>query len=238
MRKVGDFFSQMALAAQKSDSVMEFVRVFCAEEVASHATFQMISLANNRLAVPYVKTTYPQEWISFYLLNGLMKLDPVVRHAQEVLEPFFWSEINLSHAEKRVMINALEYGISITGFTVPTADVGPYRGLFSFCPANQTEVEWCTSVRASVHDVVKIAYRLHGLARHEIDPYEGYAVRLSPREIDCLRNIAVGKTHTDMAEILGLSEHTVRSYCRALRLKLNCSTLAQAVAKACAMGLI
>ncbi len=41
-----------------------------------------------------------------------------------------------------------------------------------------------------------------------------------------------GKTYSEIAKILEISKHTVQDYLRSLRLKLNCSTLAQAVGKA------
>jgi DNA-binding CsgD family transcriptional regulator len=49
---------------------------------------------------------------------------------------------------------------------------------------------------------------------------------------------AKGKAHTDIAVILGLSEHTIRGYLKDARMKLDCVTLAQAVSKASALGLI
>jgi DNA-binding CsgD family transcriptional regulator len=62
--------------------------------------------------------------------------------------------------------------------------------------------------------------------------------QLSPRESECLRWTAQGKAHTEIAIILGLSEHTVRDYLKVARAKLDSVSLAQAVAKAGSMGLI
>ena len=62
--------------------------------------------------------------------------------------------------------------------------------------------------------------------------------QLSRREIECLRWTAEGKTHTEIAIILNLSEHTVRGYLKDARTKLDCVTLAQAVSKGSSLGLI
>ncbi|MEN3794658.1 autoinducer binding domain-containing protein [Fulvimarina sp. MAC3] len=238
MDSVYRFIDSMTSAVQVADSVEGFLQELCAGSCVEHATFQMVIASANRLAVPYVKTTYSENWIRFYLLNNLMKVDPVIRYAQSEGKSFFWSEIVLSHAEKLLMQNAKNFGISSAGFTVPTVDVGPYRGLFSICAGDMVEDDWQRHIEGRRREFEHIAHRLHFLARTEIDPYASYAANLSRREIECLRFISEGKTHTDMAEIMGISEHTVRSYCRALRLKLNCSTLAQAVAKAFSMGLL
>lgn len=235
----GDFSQNAAFTAKHAVDIEGVISECGAVDKVGHATFHMITNTNNSLAVPYVKTTYPQEWISHYLLNNLMAIDPVVRHAKEASEPFFWSDITLSTSEKRIMGEAAEYGLSLVGYTVPTYDVGPYRGLFSITAAPELDdAGWSQFITDNKAEIAKLGYRIHGFAREEIDPYDGYAINLSRREIECLQYIAAGKTHTDMAAILGISEHTVRSYCRALRLKLNCSTLAQAVAKACSMGLL
>jgi DNA-binding CsgD family transcriptional regulator len=203
-----------------------------------YATFHMISGANNQSVIPYVKTNYPAEWVSYYLLNGLMKIDPVIRASRNSKDAFFWSEIALTATETDMMKKAKDFGLSAVGYSVPTFDVGPYRGLLSICPRPEDVGGWTDKVKSEEPKIIDLAFTIHNLARTDIDPYEGYPVNLSRREVECLRHIATGKTHTEMASILDISDHTVRSYCRTARLKLNSSTLAQAVAKACAMGII
>ena len=66
----------------------------------------------------------------------------------------------------------------------------------------------------------------------------GRRFKLSDREITCLRWIALGKTAQDIAEIEGLSVHTVRSYLRNGMEKLNASTQAQAIAHGIKYGLL
>ncbi|WP_159289209.1 helix-turn-helix transcriptional regulator [Methylosinus sporium] len=232
-----DIFCQMEKIGSLK-SVDEFFEYLDSTGIIRHATFHMISCANNALAIPYIKTTYPSEWVSFYFLNGLMKSDPIIRVARESDTPFFWSEIVMTSMEKSMMKRAMDFHLGSDGFTVPTADIGPYRGLFSICPEVNCASYFSDYISLRRVEINKIAYTLHNIARSEIDPYGSYAADLSKREAECLRYIAIGKTYTEMAGILDISEHTVRSYCRAIRLKLNSVTLAQAVAKACAMGVI
>lgn len=203
-----------------------------------YVSFQMISYSNNLFPIPYVKTNYPPEWVCYYLVNDFMKIDPVVRIGRESSLPFFWTDIVATARERGMMKKAAEFGVSLLGYSVPTYDIGPYRGLFSISSKSEDVDEWRDRVISSRSKYRDIGLSLHYLARREIDPYSKYSVNLSPREIECLKYIAAGKTNTVMAKILGISEYTVRGYCRAARVKLNSSTLAQAVAKACAMGII
>ncbi|SIR07851.1 DNA-binding transcriptional regulator, CsgD family [Rhizobium sp. RU20A] len=62
--------------------------------------------------------------------------------------------------------------------------------------------------------------------------------RLSDREIQCLTWTAAGKTSSEIAGILGLSEHTVNHYLNHVTKKLDAVNRTQAVVKALKLGLI
>ena len=61
---------------------------------------------------------------------------------------------------------------------------------------------------------------------------------LTDREVDCLNWTAAGKTSAEIADILGLSEHTVNHYLNRATKKLDTVNRTQAVAKALRIGLI
>lgn len=54
---------------------------------------------------------------------------------------------------------------------------------------------------------------------------------LSAREQQVIQGVMEGETAKQTAKRLGISEHTVASHRRALKGKLKCQTLAQAVGK-------
>ncbi len=161
-----------------------------------------------------------------------MDADPIVRHSLHTDKPFLWSEVKPTRAESLMMQQAASFGLSPIGYSVPTIDVGPYRGLLSINANTNEGIDWATEVAKIGSLWIATALKVHKMAREEIDPNNEYVHGLSKREMECLRLIADGKTHGEIANILGISEHTVRGYFRSLRLKLNCTTLAQAVGKA------
>lgn len=61
---------------------------------------------------------------------------------------------------------------------------------------------------------------------------------LTPREIDCLRWAANGKTDSEIAEILNIARWTVVTYLQNAKTKLGCSNRTSAVATSIAMGII
>lgn len=62
--------------------------------------------------------------------------------------------------------------------------------------------------------------------------------RLSPRQIECLRLAAAGKTSVEIAVTLGLSSRTVDQYVGEACERLRVRNRVQAVAKAMELGLL
>jgi len=66
---------------------------------------------------------------------------------------------------------------------------------------------------------------------------DGKATRISPREVQVLRLVALGGSNAEIAEQLGISSETVRNHVRGARGKLGARTKAHAVALAIEGGL-
>ncbi len=64
------------------------------------------------------------------------------------------------------------------------------------------------------------------------------AVVLSPRQLECLRLAALGKTSPEIARMIGISPRTVDQYFAEARGRLGVRNRVQAVARAQAQGLI
>ena len=60
---------------------------------------------------------------------------------------------------------------------------------------------------------------------------------LTPRELETLRHIASGRTYLQAARQMGLSQHTVDTYLRRIRAKLDINTTAELTRLAIALGL-
>jgi DNA-binding CsgD family transcriptional regulator len=67
---------------------------------------------------------------------------------------------------------------------------------------------------------------------------EGNGSQLSPRQIECLRLAAAGKTSAEIAAALGISSRTVDQYVGEACERLNVRNRIQAVAKALTLGLL
>lgn len=63
-------------------------------------------------------------------------------------------------------------------------------------------------------------------------------LRLSPRESDVLLGLTKGFTYNEIAQILGVSQNTVRSHVKSLYSKFDVNSRSEAVLEALRMGKI
>ena len=185
---------------------------------------------------PYVKMTYPSDWIKRYVIMDYAKVDPVLKRGFLSSLTFDWSEIRNTSADERAMLeDALVHGIGPFGLSIPVVDKTGHRGLFSITYSGKLHV-WEQYKKVSRKILIEIANHIHG--RVIQDEFGSSRVHLTAREIECLSWSAKGKDSNDIATIIGLSVHTVRDYLKSARFKLGCVNVTQAVNKAMALGII
>lgn len=203
-----------------------------------HVTFQAAKIGGNPEIDPYVRTTYSADWVKRYLQRGYLSLDPVVREGFKRVLPFDWAEF-APETQQQVafFMDAIAHGVGRSGFSIPVTDKSARRSCF-ILNCDRVGAEWETYKRGHLKEWIELANAVHKRAIPEVWGGEEERPRLAAREAECLTWIAHGKEVPDIAIILGLSEHTVRSYLKSARLKLNCGTLAQAVFKASGLGLL
>jgi len=63
-------------------------------------------------------------------------------------------------------------------------------------------------------------------------------IPLTKQQTACLRQLALGKTHKQIANELGLAQKTVEHYLEAIKIKLNCKTRSELILQAIERGLV
>lgn len=199
----------------------------------AHVTWHLMVNAGALLDNPLVRTTYPADWVSHYLLRGFARCDPVVTFGLSCEVPFLWSQVPVTADAARVLADAQAHGIPVQGLSVPCVDALGRRSLLSVSAHGDG-----AGLRPLGAVLARLAPALHARALAEAAPPDTARPHLAPREVECLRWVAQGKSHTEIATILGLSPHTVRGYLRTVRQQLDCVSLAQAVTRATQMRLL
>jgi DNA-binding CsgD family transcriptional regulator len=185
---------------------------------------------------PYIRLTYPASWLARYLGMGYADVDPILREGFARTLPFEWRELGISGGpEAAFLADAAAHGVGPHGYSVPVSTKHGHRGLLA-ASFSGSEQEWARFLAATQPALIQIANRLHGRVIAEL--FGEHRPRLTPRELECLRWIALGKDTTEIATILSISPHTTRDYVKSVHYKLDCVTSAQAVTKAVKLGLL
>lgn len=172
---------------------------------------------------------YPESWVQELLVRGYAVDDPVHVASRRTNAGFGWCElaslIRLERRHKTILLRSRHHGLA-GGFTVPANVPGEPSASCSFAVRTGCEIPLgrlrCAEL-VGAHALLA-ARRLRPLAPPPQRP------RLSRREVQCLRLVALGKTDWEIARILGLSTHTARQYVKRVRAAYDTVSRAQLVA--------
>lgn len=186
---------------------------------------------------PFLSVTYSQDWIDRYKHQNYLDIDPVIKSGFSNLLPVVWSASNPRDGKLKTFFGeAAEFGVGRSGLTFSIRGMGRDRALFTIT-TDASGKEWATDQHHLKRDFQMLAYHVHNLILRSQWP-ERRAPKLAPREIECLKWKAAGKTDWETAMILGISEKTVRFYLDLARVKLDASNITHAVVKALNHNLI
>lgn len=229
--------SQLSRDVLRSSSVQGAIELVARHYGIDFITLHLTQNAKAGVDNPFVRTTYPPAWVAHYLLNNLVAVDPIVQHAMKSDAGFSWADVPVTPNQQAMLRVAGEFGLGEQGYTSPATDELRRRSFLSL-NSRMPPDQWLAFLARHAADIDGLAMDLHIKALAESAVGAATPQPLSPREHECLCWTAEGKTYSEIAIILGLSEHTVRSYLKVVRLKLDCVSMPQAVAKASNLGLI
>lgn len=198
--------------------------------------FNIPSSTSLDLSANSIINNWPADLLAAYDQRKLLADSPVIHHLRVSTVPF-QSDIENpgGHLRSQPSEGPIElfsrFGMQRGAF-FPVHDAAGSRGVVCFSgdrvPFSQGEMLELTYLAAHVYN--RLA---------EIRDMDHRATEmLTEREIDCLNWTAAGKTSVEIAEILGLSEHTINHYLNRATKKLDTVNRTQAVAKALRIGLI
>jgi LuxR family transcriptional regulator/LuxR family quorum-sensing system transcriptional regulator CciR len=180
---------------------------------------------------------FPQELVMRYLGERLYSDNPVLQQAHQRAEPVYWDEIwerGSANERERAFFEEfrkadLGYGVGIPVFgpdgRMGQRGLGFRKGVRRLEPEVLKEFQW----------VCELAHlRYCGL----LVPALGPLPELSPRETEILAWVARGKSNPLIAEILGISSHTVDAHLRRIYLKLGVFDRISAAVRGIGIGLI
>jgi LuxR family quorum sensing-dependent transcriptional regulator len=183
-------------------------------------------------------SAYPTEWRDRYLDQRYVHIDPVVRRIKRDVSPFLWSEavpfIQDEHSSdvKRMFGEAGEFRLK-AGLAVPLITL---EGAAATVSLGGEAIDLPPEARGMIAMISTYAIaRAIDLRDRE---RKRMSAKLTPREVECLKWAAEGKTEWEISAILNVSEHTADKHLANAHRKLGAASRAQAVANAIRWGLI
>lgn len=214
----------------------KILRLLAANYGVQHAAYLAIELPQLVQPEPYFVSTYPSAWIEHYRRARFVEYDPVLHEAAGAVMPSNWRSLNRrSGLAKQLFRDAAAAGIGDQGVTIPIRGPNGETAMFSLA-GFATDETWDALLKQHLGAMQLHAHYFHNLVMdaHGIVNQ----TRLSRRELEVVAWLCAGKTQEDIAEILNLSLHTVNTYVRSTKFKLNALNTAHLVAKAIRMKLV
>lgn len=205
----------------------------------SHVAYLCINLPTSESGSVYFQGTYSDSWVRYYKSHDLALVDPVTREGLSSIVPLDWDVLRLKHPKfSFVFDEAKNHNVGKRGMSFPIRGVHGELALFTIT-ADVSEKEWEAMRRILVRDMQVFAAHFHNKILHASGADTFKLVQdLSSREVDCLSYVAAGLTLQSTADRLRITERTVRFHLENARVKLDCLSTSQAVAKAVALGFV
>lgn len=196
--------------------------------------FAYLCLPQRRVDKARLISTYPGPWTAYYLEQQYERLDPVIRQALRMTEPFEWgngiASARLSSAQHQLLEEAASFGIRY-GFTIPIHDGrGPVAAVTFASDERSQSFRRCVEGHRHVLQLMALYFHANVRRRLRADrTIDG--VVLSPREYECLDWSAAGKSAWEIGCILGIARRTVTFHLENAKAKLGVASLHQAIAR-------
>jgi len=197
--------------------------------------FHHLTVMNNHPELPaklspsIIYSDAPESFTDAFDRAGLGPDLPLIVGALERQEPFSAQSATGSEAtlQQRQVLAHVSASLDVTdGWTIPIAYDGGVRGIVMF---GGRAPDMSPLMCSLLHLVAHVAYRRHDeLARASGAKAQG----LTAREQECLHWVSLGKTDSEIGQILSISPRTVRFHVENAKQKLRVKTRVQAVAEA------
>jgi DNA-binding CsgD family transcriptional regulator len=182
----------------------------------------------------FVKSSYPEQWVSRYEEKDYLRIDPIARLESGDLTPVIWADPLFDDA-KHLWAEARAAGLAI-GISQPCWDARGQFGVYSLArettPLNAAEIN---ALRPFLLALGQLSMSRFGRIA---DQQSSTEARLTQREIEILRWTADGLSAKGISNALGISVDTVNFHLKNCKRKLNARSKASAAAYATAYGLL
>ncbi|HEY0300244.1 MAG TPA: LuxR family transcriptional regulator [Rhizomicrobium sp.] len=181
---------------------------------------------------------FPDNWVELINRRGYFIDDPVHVACQKSAVPFTWTDVPnlivLTSRQQEMLTAAKQAGLG-GGFTVPIHIPGEYTGSCTFSTRVGREIP--QAALPAAHYVGSFAFEaarrvMQRKAAERGDKTRAMNPKLTRRQLDCVVLAGRGKSDRDVAQILGISNHSVHQHMEDAKRKYEVATRMQLIVRA------
>jgi len=181
-----------------------------------------------------INISYPKDWVNTYLNKKYYQIDPIVKENFNKFNLQYWADTYKKiHPSKDLLSLKEKFGLK-RGYSFGLRDLKWSGGSLFSISGQYLEHH----IRTETILTYALPYFHQTLVRILDQDHVKRVPVLSPREIEILNWLKSGKTNSDIANILKISERTVEFHVKNITKKLNANNRIHAVAVAIGQGLI
>lgn len=201
--------------------------------------FAVVPRPGMALEEAFLRSSYDSRWRTIYDEHGMVHFDPTVAHCLTKTTPLVWSPgIFASTSQKQMYEEACGVGLR-TGLTLPMHGPRGEVGILCFVTDGALSKSLWRDMNHHLPDIALLRDVAFETCQRHITPYvEASLPKLTPKERECLKWTAVGKTSWEIAGIFRCSEAVVNFHMSNIRRKMGLSSRRAAAVKAVRLGLI
>lgn len=227
-RFIREFLDQVEIAnspSQLGDAIAGLIGSF------DFNAFAFLALSSNGER-PLLISNYDKKWQTHYMAQGYQDRDPVMLHSRYASDLFTWgSEMAAGFGPMACdFFHEAESFDIRSGVTVPIPEWPNGFAAMTFA-TDRRRAQLTTCLRCNRTALLFVTAHFHNHLRRMREPIrlvEG--AELTPREYECLKWAARGKSQSDIVQITGISSRSVARDIENLRAKLGVRSITQAIA--------
>jgi DNA-binding CsgD family transcriptional regulator len=228
---------QHILQMKDDEDVTLFLQKSMSRFELDHCVYLARALPGAESADPVVLTTYPAGWVSRYVDQGYVYIDPVIKQAERSVLPVDWADIERNTAPvRRLFRESRDFGVGAQGLTFSIRGPHGDRAQFSV-NSHLKDSDWQLLRPELVREMQVFAHYLHQHMMERACP-DVRPVTLTRRETQTLSLAAQGYSAKEIARQLRVSPAAVRAYLDSARYRLQAINRTHAAVKATKLGLI
>ena len=181
-------------------------------------------------------SNYPVKWQHCYDKRKYLEIDPTFQHGLRSALPAVWSDEFFATA-KELWREARTFGLRV-GWLQSSRDANGIQGLLTV--ARSSEPLSDSELQDKTPKLSWLAKIVHSTMSQCLVPkfIPEVEVKLSRREVEILGWTAEGKTSSEVADIINISERTVNFHVNSAMLKLNAPSKCTATIRAAVLELL